>query len=405
MVLDRLLDFKRSQDVNSPASILTIVVLGTLSVVVLFVAPVLIGAMVELLGFSEAQAGYVISGELAGMSLATFLALYLSSRCNWRTILLAALSCMAMGNIASYFASEFAPLLGLRFLVGIAAGVSMSTCLAIVGLTRDPDRTFGLYVTGQLLFGSLGLYLLPRFFPMLGFNFVYLIVALLIFALLFLLRFLPQGGRLTEDVKSSQLSGDNERLGLASIFAYCGLLAIFVYYVGQYGVWAYLERMAFDSALASDTIGEILSMATIIGILGALSAAILSARYGRILPIGFGVLLSVVSMVMLLGPIEQRKFFIAACILSFTFNFVLPYIMASVANVDVTGRLLILSNLSSGAGLAAGPALAAILQARSGYDAIVWAGIIFTALSLLLIARLAYYKVRIAQSGAELKPA
>lgn len=397
MVLDQLLDFERSRDVNSPASVFTIVVLGTLSVVVLFVAPVLIGAMVELLGFSEAQAGYVISIELAGMSLATFLALYLSSRCNWRTILLAALSGMVLGNLASYFASEFTSLLGIRFLVGIAAGVSMSTCFAIIGLTRDPDRTFGLYVTGQLLFGSLGLYFLPRFFSVLGFNFVYLIVALLIFALLFLLRFLPQAGRPTEDDKSSQLS--NDRPGIARIFAYCGLLAIFVYYVGQYGVWAYLERMAFESALANDTIGEILSLATIVGILGALSAAMLSARYGRFLPIGFGILLSLFSMRMLLGQIEQRQFLIAACILSFTFNFVLPYIMACIANVDVTGRLLILSNLFSGAGLAAGPALAAMLQEKSGYDAIIWAGILFTTLSLFLIARLAYYKSRIVRSG------
>ena len=54
--------------------------------------------------------------------------------------------------------------------------------------------------------------------------------------------------------------------------------------------------------------------------------------------------------------------------------------MACVASIDDTGRLIILSNMSSGAGLAAGPALAAVLQVSFGYTAVISAGVIFTGL-------------------------
>ncbi|NOX50509.1 MAG: MFS transporter [Gammaproteobacteria bacterium] len=395
MILNRVLDFERSQSVNSLISIFSIVLLGVLSVVVLFVAPVLLGAMVEYLDFSEAQAGYIISAELAGMAIATFLALFLARRSNWRVTLLVAMSCMIAGNVVSFFVSDFSQLLKVRFLVGIADGVSMAHCVAIIGLTRNPDKTFGFWVTGQLLFGSVGLYVLPNLFPVFGYSFVYLLVAVLMVVMLFFLRFLPQKGKDTG--ASNEIDGSIAISRRLIIYGYLGLAAILVFYVGQYGVWAYLERIAGHSQLSPQAIGKALSLATMVGVVGALSAAMLGARFGRLLPIGLGMMVSLISMTMLLGQVESREYVIAACAFSFTFNFVLPYLMACITKADVTGRFIMLTNVASGGGLAGGPALAAILQEQSGYDAVIWAGVVFTGLSFLLIRYLALYDSRAAE--------
>lgn len=394
MILDALLDFKHQPNVDSPHTLFAIVLLGVLSVAILFVAPVLIGAMVQLLGYSDAQAGYIISAELTGMSLATLLALYLSGRSNWRSILLVVLTGMIVGNLISFFVSDFALLCGLRFLVGMAGGVSMSLCIAMIALTQNPDRTFGLWVAGQLLFGAVGLYVLPNLFPYFGYHCVYLIVAAAMVIMLLLLRFLPQHGKRlsVETVNSDFVSGScgitktHNRRYLLTAF---GLTALFVFYVGQYGVWAYLERIGGNSHLTPLMIGKALSVATIVGILGALTAAVFGNRYGRFLPVLLGVTISIVAMLLLLGPIDHQRFWVAAAIFSFTFNFVLPYLMAAIAAVDITGRLIMLTNVASGAGLAGGPTLAALVQQHVGYDAVLLSGVGFTGLSLLLVSRLA----------------
>jgi len=133
------------------------------NIAILYVAPVLIGAMVEVLEFSEAQAGYVISAELLGMLLATFPALYYINRINWRKGIFIALTLMICGGLFSAFIETFQALFISRFLFGLASGFSMAICLSIIRLTSDPDRTFGYWVTGQLVMGALVLFIYSRF--------------------------------------------------------------------------------------------------------------------------------------------------------------------------------------------------------------------------------------------------
>ena len=385
-VLAPLLGLERDQDINGFACIVTLVILGVLNVAILFISPVKIGAMVELLGFSESHAAYIISIELAGICLATLPALYWSSRVNWRIALLVALMLMIFGNILSAISSSYEMLLTLRFLTGLAAGSSMAICLAILGLTRDPDRNFGFWVAGQLIFGALGLWVLPQILPELGFGFIYLVIGTLIVGLLFLLRFLPEQRDVAVVAKRSGEGGQSTGILL---WACAGLLAIFVFYLGQYGIWAYLERIGADSGLSPQGIGRTLSVAAIMGIGGALAAALLSARCGRIWPISLGTVISILSMFLLSGKLVGSQYLIATSIFSAMFNFILPYLMACIASVDISGRFIILSSFASGAGLAGGPLIAAAVQQPSGYDEVIWVGLCFTLIALLLIAGLA----------------
>ena len=384
-MLNKILSVDKTQDVDSTISLISIVILGMVNIAILYVAPVLIGAMVEVLEFSEAQAGYVISAELLGMLLATFPALYYINRINWRKGIFIALTLMICGGLFSASIETFQALFISRFLFGLAAGFSMAICLSIIGLTSDPDRTFGYWVTGQLVMGALGLFILPNLFPIWGFGFVYILTIPLIIILMFMLRFLPNQGR---SVASNKANNHQPLL----VWAIAGLLSIFVYYVGQYGVWAYIDRIGSAIGLAPEDIGEALGLATIIGIGGSLGAAILSTRYGRLLPISIGVIISILSMTILLDDFNAFQFLVAACVFNFTFNFILPYLMACAAAVDMTGKLIILTSVSSSAGLATGPALAALVQEAMNFDMVIIIGISLTALSFLLVFKLALNK-------------
>ena len=203
---------------------------------------------------------------------------------------------------------------------------------------------------------------------------------------MFMLRFLPNQGR---SVASNKANNHQPLL----IWAGSGLALNFLStMLGQYGVWAYIDRIGSAIGLAPEDIGEALGLATIIGIGGSLGAAILSTRYGRLLPISIGVIISILSMTILLDDFNAFQFLVAACVFNFTFNFILPYLMACAAAVDMTGKLIILTSVSSSAGLATGPALAALVQEAMNFDMVIIIGISLTALSFLLVFKLALNK-------------
>ena len=80
------------------------------------------------------------------------------------------------------------------------------------------------------------------------------------------------------------------------------------------------------------------------------------------------------------------RYAIAALLFKFTWTFVLPFILARVAGLDNSGRLMNSINLVIGGGMAAGPALAgALLQRFASADPLLAAAGVCALLSLILI--------------------
>ena len=77
--------------------------------------------------------------------------------------------------------------------------------------------------------------------------------------------------------------------------------------------------------------------------------------------------------------------------------------MAVIAGADQTGRPMMLANFASGAGLAAGPALGALLlNLQVGYQALYGVGIGSTLAALLLIMKLALIEKPVTAAPARL---
>ena len=80
------------------------------------------------------------------------------------------------------------------------------------------------------------------------------------------------------------------------------------------------------------------------------------------------------------------RYAIAALLFKFTWTFVLPFILARVAGLDNSGRLMNSINLVIGGGMAAGPALAgALLQHFASAAPLLAAAGVCALLSLILI--------------------
>ena len=363
--------------------VLTILsLLSTCGSAVYFIAPLLVGGYVTQLGFSSQQGGYIISAELAGFALAPIPAAIWVRRISWRTALYLAAGSIILMNLVTSSLTGFSLFLMVRFLSGFAAGIQLAVCMAVIHRTLDPDRNLGYWFGLQLLAGSVGVIFLPGLIADFSVGSVFLLLAGLHALLLLFIRFIPDSGEIEQmpEVKAT---------GSVPVLVALGFAGLFLFEAGIMGVWTYYERIGNAGGIAAQTIGYALSASLFLGFIGSMAAAALSTRFNRLVPVAAGTGLAIFCTGLLLTDFSTAAYVISIGLFSFAWYFTLPYLMACIANVDATGRLLILSNLVTGLGTSVGPACAAFLQTSDSYVPVLWMGIITILASILFISRLA----------------
>ena len=368
--------------------VLTILsLLSTFGAAVYFIAPLLVGGYVTQLGFSSQQGGYIISAELAGFAVAAIPAAIWVKRLNWRTALYLSAACVILMNLVTSSLTGFALFPVVRFLSGFAAGIQLAVCMAVIHRNLDPDRSLGYWFGLQLLVGSVGVIFLPGLIADFGVGAVFLVIAGLHALLLLFIRIIPDRGEIEQvpEVKAT---------GSIPVLVALGFVGLYLFEAGIMGVWAYYERIGDAGGISAQTIGYALSASLFLGFLGSMATAALSTRFNRLIPVALGTGLAVLCTALLLTDFSTATYVVSAGLFIFAWYFTLPYIMGCIANVDSTGRLLILSNMVAGVGTSTGPAIAALLQTSDSYVPVLWMGIITMLVSILFVARLALQPAR-----------
>jgi len=344
-----------------------IVIFAAITPTVMLAAPVIAARFATQLGLSNAQIGDLISAELAAMSLATIPAWWWQSRLNWRMVARASAVVFILANLASIWAETFTALFWLRFVSALGGGSLMVLCLSSAVASSNRDRTYALWVSGQLVFAAAALWILPGLFDRFGLKILYIGLAALL-ALAF-----PLTGAFpatAPSVKPVAQTAAERRNWLSIALA---LTAVLLFYVGLISVWAFVGVIAGASGIPGENTGPILSIATVMGIAGSLSAALIGNRGVRALWLLLGYALMTISVLLLFGLPGVVRFAIAAMIFKYVWTFVLPFIVSSIADMDRNGQLVNSTNLVIGGGLAIGPVIAGrMLQPDT---ALGWVGI------------------------------
>jgi predicted MFS family arabinose efflux permease len=377
----------KQPDPNSYFTLIALSLVNSCGAASLLLAPVMVGGLVTTLDFSAQQAGYIISTELAGLALAAIPAALWLSRFNWQRVLYIMLVILIAGNFLTSTLTDYSTFLIVRFVTGFTAGLSLAVSMSVINLTRDPDRSLGFWFSVQLLLTVVGLALLPGFISSFGVGAIYALLAVFQFVLLFAVRFIPAGGVVEQTVEDK-----SDKSGL--LLALLGFVSIFLFEAAIMGLWTYYERIGDAGGLPAQSIAYALSIGTFVGFLGSLAAAGLSTRFGRLIPIAIGIGLAIVSILMLRIDFSLILFVLSASAFCFAWYFSLPFLMAAIANIDASGRLLIFVNFVTGVGLTLGPAVAAKLQTEDSYEPVIWMGVISLVISFLLMIRLAILPVR-----------
>lgn len=355
-----------------------IILIGVMGNSVIYLIPLLVGGMVSDRGFSEQQAGFMASSDLGGYAVATFVTALILDRFSWRRMAVSAVAVMIVANVATTFIYRPDSFALIRFASGLGSGVLAAIASISVGQTDNPERNYGLLIGAALLFGTAGLWGLPALLDRFGLNSAYWLLAVLA-ALVLLLAVRTPNGRATR--------GQAKVVAARRIWLLAGvvLLSILVFWAEQNDVYAYIERIGNAAGIKPEFIGFSIGVANLMGFVGASLVAWLGTRMGRVVPLVVATLLQLACLAVLMGRLSPMTYLVGLGVLALAWNVANPFQLGVLAGIDPSGRALALAATVTGAGLALGPAMAAIAIGVGGYGAVLWVAQGLAVLSLALI--------------------
>lgn len=357
--------------------------------------PVISTAWVELLGFTEVQVGRVAGADLGGLSLGAILTSLVIGRINRRLLVLLGISLAVVANGLCTVYVEYEVVLWLRVMAGIGSGIYTAVAVATLGGNSKPARAFNMLLFAFAFSQALEMHFLPQF----SMNGIYGVFIGFYSATLLVLHWMPpfpvdRSLDVEVDVEEESGSHHREHKHVPAYVPWLCLGAIFVTYINIGAYWTYIELASLDAGVPDEWISPILVWGSFFSILGCLIATVISNRWGLARPLLVSLIAMAVVVGMLASGIGNTKIMISVFSFNLLWIFIDVYQMATVANVDHSGRYASLMPGAQGLGQIVGPNIAAsILGANLGYSAVfIMCGLM--ALGGLFIYALMYVRLR-----------
>ena len=361
-----------ARPIDRPLSIWTLLLATSINEAMLLILPSFVGALGDDLKLSPERIGLLASADLIGIALSTATGPMWLRRVSWRRTGVGALVLFAVFNAACFGVTGFTPLLILRFITGLIAGVGYTIGLAGVMDTSRADRNAGLLLVVQVIFSALGLYALDAVPVPWRLNSVYVFILIwTIPCALLAWRHYPDDPG--ERVQSVALDWKPIALRGSAVIAGAG-----IYFLMIGGVWGYLEGIAREAGLSLVQTGQALSVGLAVSLVGAGVAASVGLRFGRALPLVVSAVVQIASLYMLtrlrqFGDVVLA-FYVINAVFQVMWSYIIPYFMVMFAEVEPTGRFVSMYGMSTHLTLAIGPYVGAFFVAHGRHEPLLWMG-------------------------------
>jgi hypothetical protein len=358
---------------DKPTSIIAAICLGCIGVFAIMSAPILVEVLVGRVGIGSDVAARITAMEALGTALGPVLALFWLHRLPWRLAATSALMVVIGGNLFSSFEMPATQLIGVRFLVGLLGeGPAFALAMAIIGGSVQKDRNFAFLIAAQVLLGVAFFLVLPLprgadvpgvMLPLAGLGLVALATVPWIPR--------PEVGARRESVGRTAGAVAPAAAALAVMLIWCTGLGALWFFVKLIGVEATCAGCAPEAkADAAVAVGQALALSTLVAVIGALAAAALADRFGRLLPVSIALIVQLAMVFLLRGEMAWLQFAVTAATFQTFWNLTGPYMMGTVALNDVTGKVSILIPTAQIGGFFLGPAIVSVFIGESGLRAV-----------------------------------
>jgi predicted MFS family arabinose efflux permease len=328
-----------------------------------------LSAFVDGLGLSRESAGYITSANKYGAAFGALLATFIVKRIPWRESAYLILLSLISVDIISFSIADPEILIAVRFIHGTIGGFLVGLGFSIIARTASPDRIFGMLVAIQYTFGSIGIFTVPKlvgtFGPGAAFG------ALIAFSIvtLIMVPFIPDYAH-NDDLHNPNKTSSNSKSILVVPAAF-GLLALFFFQSSNMGIADYAIELGKDSGYSIDYLSNILTIANIIAVSGALLVYIIGTKFGRALPIFIGSGAASLFTFFFHWSEIPEVYFLANAVTGITWAFTVPYLLGLCATFDDRGQVVVFAGFVSKMGLASGPLIGAMVIGQGNFGIII----------------------------------
>ena len=342
------------------------------------IMPAIVDGLVEGLGFTNREAGLVGSSNMYGAAVGALLIVFLVRKINWRIASLSFLVTLILIDAISIFISDVQVLISIRFIHGFIGGMLVGTGFAVIARTSQPDRTFGMLLVVQYGLGGLGMGVLPLIVPYMGTSILFM--TLIGFSLITLLM-LPFIDNYSLDNINAHTEKEKSEIKILPLLL--TFLALFLFQAANMGLYVYIIGLAKSFGLISSFISPVLLAAAWVGVIGSLLVVIFSTRFGRLLPVTLGMILTLIGTWILHYSDSHLAFIFANCAVGITWAFIIAYLLGMSAAFDKQGSMAALGGFASKMGLASGPFVAALIVGQDNYSLLINMALVFIFMSMI----------------------
>ncbi len=303
--------------------------------------PIILGGLATQRGFDESEIGFLGSAFLAGQMITNITGPLWVGRVNWKiTVSLAMLTFAVAMSLSTHVG--FSMIAVSYAIAGGMTGIALACMFCLISNMNNPVRAYSLALISQCVIAGVLVIILQSFvLPLYGLEGLsYLIAALILIATVF-------AGWIPKNLKT-QLEGikkaDNEdnKEGSTSkinfsLWAFLGLIGIIIYYTGQTGVWAFVERIGTSRGFDPDFIGVVAAGSLILSGLGAWAADLTGNKLGNFKPLVIGIMVFIIAMIILVATADKYLYFLAIIIYSAAWNYMTPFQLLVVRHADESG--------------------------------------------------------------------
>ncbi len=358
-----------------------ILLVAMMGAAVTILMPLVVGAFSDSGLFSEQQVGFLTAADVAGILIASMSAFFWVRRVNWQRGMQISLLLFILMNLLTLLTNDFAILLVVRFLAGLGCGIGYSIALAALGDRANPDKAFGAMVTVQVVFGTIGFWVLPYITASYGYQGMFQFFNLFLLLALMLISISSPA----DEKQQGETLPPLGRVYLPVLLVFLGVVA---YYFAQGTVWAYLERIGVAAGLSVAEVGAILGWGFAISACGSVLAAKVVAVLGRNASLWLTAVLQLACLLALYVMAEPHIWLIyalATVVYQIFWSFIIPIMMGIFSDADKSGRLIVFCVTAFKVGLVMGPPVAAAVVSHVGVLQVLWLGAVAIVLSVVLL--------------------
>ena len=363
---------------ESALAYLFLTLIASAGVFYILVLPAIVSTLVDGLGFTEQQAGYVSSANAYGSMTGAIVAVFLVRHVSWRKAVAYMFVLMIAMELASTQIASPELMTFWRYVSGAVGGCSVGFGLSLLARLKQPDRAFGFLVVVQFGIGGLLILLRPYVTPYLGVTGIFVMLALL---MVLSLSFIPF---LDAYPPKSPTSAGKFRLPPLTVFTVLTLFGVFFYQAAGNGMWTFVERVGIALQLDSLHVSQAVAFATWGGCAGGFVPILLGNSMGRMRLIVIGIVMTIAGVGLIHFSDGLVSFTIGGAIINFAWSFVIAYLLGLTAHFDASGQLTALAGTASKFGLATGPLIATMLIANGTYGPMLFAATIGYTMALVV---------------------